>query len=131
MTPEQQEEVVHHLSIKQEAERRRQEAQDSQTINRSPVMKSMSIKNSLFYLVVMAVVLLCGLFIWPTPYRYDQISIGAYSSPVRINRFTGQAERLIVSGWVTMKTISGGGDVVPENDLASKPIQAPISSRYN
>jgi membrane protein implicated in regulation of membrane protease activity len=43
-------------------------------------------------------------FIWPTIYRYDHTSVYGNRSVVRINRITGNAERLSLNGWVQMKT---------------------------
>jgi hypothetical protein len=47
-------------------------------------------------LIVAIAMLVAVIFI--DPYRYDRF--GQY--PVRINRITGEAERLTVSGWIEM-----------------------------
>lgn len=51
-------------------------------------------------IALIALALLWGFFIWPTPYRYSQIQwSGLGGSPVRINRFTGHAQILVPNGW--------------------------------
>ena len=37
--------------------------------------------------------------VWPTWYRYDHITLGQTTLPVRTNRFTGQSEVLYTTGW--------------------------------
>jgi hypothetical protein len=37
--------------------------------------------------------------VWPTAYRYNRITLGPESLPVRINRLTGGTEILRVEGW--------------------------------
>ena len=43
------------------------------------------------------------MFVWPTMYRYDTMTISSSNygrtHPVRINRFSGAAEYLTLSGW--------------------------------
>ena len=46
-------------------------------------------------LVVLACVILFGICVWPTVYRYNRLS----KFPVRIHRLTGEAEMLTGSGW--------------------------------
>ena len=36
-----------------------------------------------------------GLFVWPTPWRYDRVG----NTPVRTNRVTGEVEYLNLQGW--------------------------------
>ena len=36
-----------------------------------------------------------GLFVWPTPWRYDRIG----KTPIRTNRVTGEVEYLNLQGW--------------------------------
>ena len=47
------------------------------------------------------VIVLILFFVWPTLYRYEHAFQGKLL--VRINRFTGDAERLTVSGWYKME----------------------------
>ncbi len=42
-------------------------------------------------------------FIWPTPYRYDRITLKGETHPIRIGRFTGEAEILFMDGWHSTK----------------------------
>lgn len=64
------------------------------------------------------------LLVWPTPYRYDHIAYIGSRLPVRINRITGVAEVLRMSGWSQMEeTTTPTYYVVPE--------QAPMSSSRN
>jgi hypothetical protein len=54
--------------------------------------------------IATAMVVLFAVFIWPTRYRYEHWAPGGGRSyPVRINRFTGTAERLQPNGWQPMK----------------------------
>ena len=51
-------------------------------------------------LVGLVLVFLFGWLVWPTPYRYD--TIGTAHIPIRIDRLTGEAERLTGEGWVRL-----------------------------
>jgi hypothetical protein len=52
---------------------------------------------------VVVIVVAWLLWIWPTAYRYDQITVEGDSYPVRIHRFTGRAQMLTPDdGWVPM-----------------------------
>lgn len=47
-------------------------------------------------------------YVWPTQYRYEHVSFGRYTLLVRIDRFTGQPEYLLTSGWSrTIRYTSG------------------------
>ena len=50
----------------------------------------------------------CAVYIWPTRYRYDQISTGQYAVYFRVDRFTGEASRLDLrtNTWITAKTLA-------------------------
>jgi len=37
----------------------------------------------------------CGLFVWPTPWRYDRVG----RTPIRTNRVTDDVEYLNLQGW--------------------------------
>jgi len=82
-------------------------------------------------LIIFIFILLCFWYIWPTPYRYDHITLDrGRSSLVRINRFTGKTEVLVLSHY------GYGGEWIPirEPNLAipapeaAAPAQAPMSS---
>jgi hypothetical protein len=49
--------------------------------------------------VALASLLLIGIFVWPTRYRYDHVNLQGNVLPVRIDRFTGKTEMLDASGW--------------------------------
>lgn len=52
------------------------------------------------YVCALAVAcLMIGIFFWPTLYRYDQLTSGTKTVPVRINRVTGNAQFLTIYGW--------------------------------
>jgi hypothetical protein len=47
--------------------------------------------------------LLFALFVWPTPFRYQQATVGGKTETVRVSRSTGKPERLTQRGWVGME----------------------------
>jgi len=64
----------------------------------------------LLWVGIAAVALLFAFTVWPTIYRSDRLLIrdskgrGTYPDfPVRINRFTGDAERLTLNGWAKLE----------------------------
>jgi len=58
-------------------------------------------KNRLVIWITMGVlIILFGLFVWPTIYRYDHIKYTAGEVLIRTNRLTGEVERLYnTGGW--------------------------------
>lgn len=44
------------------------------------------------WLLITAVLVLFGIFIWPTRYRYDHTSTGSATFIVRFDRFSGRGE---------------------------------------
>lgn len=61
---------------------------------------SLPLPRVLTMVVVLIILGLFGVFVWPTRYRYDHMSIPLVGSvPVRIDRITGEAESLGVGGW--------------------------------
>lgn len=52
--------------------------------------------------VAVLVLLVIGIFVWPTVYRYDRMQAGEdgvyIMVPIRTNRFTGQSE-IFYHGW--------------------------------
>lgn len=86
----------------------------------------MSLMQNRIKLILVVIVVMFASFVWPTLYRYDHLTLGDSRVPVRINRFTGNAQLLYVYGWVKMKK-----RVAAENksfDDTSYPSQAPMSS---
>lgn len=56
-------------------------------------------------LCVLAALVPFALFVWPTKYRYDYVTVGPHKYPVRINRIDGDAEilRTAEKGWESKK----------------------------
>ena len=63
-------------------------------------------------LLLLAIVAACALFVWPTRFRYDHMTADGNIVPVRIDRFSGDADMLVPDeGWVPVEgTDSGGGN---------------------
>lgn len=45
-----------------------------------------------------------ALFVWPTKWRYDMLTIDSNKFPIRIDRFTDQTEILYPNGWRELKS---------------------------
>jgi len=63
-------------------------------------------------LILRLVLLLLALafldLVWPTPYRYDHVVVEGDTYPVRIHRWSGNAEMLTPDeGWVPMEPGEG------------------------
>jgi len=56
--------------------------------------------------------------VWPTRYRYDHVLTEDETYPVRIDRFTGDADMLTPDGWVPMQS-EDGGDSTGDKSSAS------------
>lgn len=55
-------------------------------------------------------------FVWPTRWRYDHMTMDSDLVPVRIDRFTGNAEMLVPdSGWLPVET--------PPDDASATPTE--------
>jgi hypothetical protein len=52
--------------------------------------------------VALMVLIVLGIFVWPTRYRYEHLKQGNNDVPVRINRFNGRIEALSCAGWQTL-----------------------------
>jgi hypothetical protein len=64
---------------------------------------------------------LFGLFVWPTPYRYDHIDYGRGTSyPVRQNRFTGYTQVLFSGGWETVSEEELGPEELTKLEVHAK-----------
>jgi hypothetical protein len=78
-------------------------------------------------IAVIALALLWGFFIWPTPYRYGQIQwSGLGGFPVRINRFTGHAQVLVNIGWKNLEGSRLGTTRPPRDPLDSLAVKSGI-----
>jgi hypothetical protein len=59
---------------------------------------------------ILALLVLAALaiYVWPTRYRYDHVSVDGNTYPVRIDRFTGASDMLVPDqGWVPVEGDSG------------------------
>ena len=64
--------------------------------------------------------LLFLLLVWPTPYRYDHMTVQGNVLPVKTYRLTGKTEFLTPSGWREVDERSNGRqeEQLPSQDLA-------------
>lgn len=63
------------------------------------------------------VVLLLGIFVWPTMYRYDKLNM---KYPVRINRLTGATQVLYPDGWQPMGNASNSSQTTSNTTTVNK-----------
>lgn len=61
---------------------------------------------------------LLGLFasvVWPTRWKYDHMTVDGSVVPVRIDRFTGEADMLVPDeGWIPVEAPMDGSTAEPE-----------------
>jgi hypothetical protein len=80
-----------------------------------PEAQTMRIFRWLLTLAILAAVLL---FVWPTRFRYDHMTVDGNLVPVRIDRFNGNADMLVPEdGWVPVE----GTDAGASDNPAAKP----------
>ena len=66
-------------------------------------------------LVVLAILAAVALFVWPTRYRYDHMTVDGNLVPVRIDRITGDADMLVPDdGWEPVEAPQGASSAPPE-----------------
>jgi hypothetical protein len=71
---------------------------------------------------LIGVILLTGfaLFVWPTRWRYDHMTVGQDTYPVRIDRLSGHADILLPGdGWTPAEDatdMAPGGEEQPQGD---------------
>ena len=63
----------------------------------------MLVRSLIRYGIIVVIIVLFGLFAYPTLYKYDKLD---QKYPVRINRITGKTEVLTLRGWIEMKNYS-------------------------
>lgn len=70
------------------------------------------------WVVGIAAVILFGLLVWPTVYRYDHIDMGlGRSYPTKTNRVTGRTEILFREGWKEARNPQPATSPIPEVEL--------------
>ena len=63
-----------------------------------------------------------AIYVWPTKYAYYQIKLGDSQFPVRIQRFTSDAEFLTQAGWRPLKQGTA------QTDSSRPPVPSPTPS---
>ncbi|MHB1095560.1 MAG: hypothetical protein ACYC3F_05245 [Gemmatimonadaceae bacterium] len=81
-------------------------------------------------LLAAGVLLVFGLFVWPTPYRYLTWRAEDIAWPVRVSRLTGRAELLSRIGWLPMapEPIAKRSAIPPARDILGE-IEASLEER--
>ena len=82
------------------------------------------------FVLFMAILVLLASTVWPTLYRYEKVSIGPSTFPIRVNRFTGFTEVFRGIRWEPQE---GSGrhvrtDPVPTDQLAKLTGNAGLTS---
>lgn len=63
-------------------------------------MRSLALASVLWIVLVLAFTL----FVWPTRWRYDHMTVDGNIVPVRMDRFSGEADMLVPDeGWVPVR----------------------------
>lgn len=66
------------------------------------------------WLVLLTVLAAFAAFVWPTRWRFDHMTVEGDVVPVRIDRFTGNADMLVPDdGWVPVEAPPGGATTSP------------------
>ncbi|HXR40662.1 MAG TPA: hypothetical protein VN776_16280 [Terracidiphilus sp.] len=87
-------------------------------------------KSTIYGTLGVAVLVVFGLFVWPTRYRYDHMKLDANDYPVRISRLTGETEILFPGGWETRDGEQSAPEPkeLPKEEVAKISGQAQINS---
>jgi hypothetical protein len=73
--------------------------------------------------VFLITIVLMGLFLWPTMYRYDDLKLDSLTIPIRTHRFTDEAQIFVRNrGWVTVEP-----DQQDKQEQKSEPKNKPTS----
>lgn len=62
------------------------------------MMKNKNNIVSIFAGLIICIVVF-GIFVYPGVYKYESLERGDEKTPIKINRFTGEAEAYTLSGW--------------------------------
>jgi len=69
-------------------------------------------------LLLLALLVAFAVFVWPTRYRWDHMTVDGNLVPVRIDRFNGDADMLVPDqGWLPVEGTDDGSGAAP----ASRP----------
>ena len=74
-------------------------------------------------LALVALVAVLGLYVWPTPWRYDHVVLNGNTYPVRLHRISGVTEVLLgTRGWTvtdqeSSESVARKDDIVPAEEL--------------
>ena len=61
------------------------------------------------WLIVLGIVAAFAAFVWPTRWRYDHMTVDGDLVPVRIDRFSGDADMLVPDeGWIPVEEPADG-----------------------
>lgn len=74
-------------------------------------------KKPIYIITIILVIILIGIFIYPTLYKYDKLE---QKYPVKINRLTGEADVLTTKGWVTFENIADNEVKTLKEELLDK-----------
>ncbi|HTR98076.1 MAG TPA: hypothetical protein VMH61_09245 [Candidatus Acidoferrales bacterium] len=65
-------------------------------------------------LVLLAFVVAFAIWVWPTRYRWDHMTVDGNLVPVRIDRFNGDADMLVPDqGWLPVEGSDDSGGTSP------------------
>jgi hypothetical protein len=65
-------------------------------------------------LLLLALLAAFAAWVWPTRYRWDHLTVDGNFVPVRIDRFSGDADMLVPDeGWVPVEGTDSPGDASP------------------
>jgi len=78
---------------------------------------SKSLRKLLFGLCLIAIIVLLGLFVWPTLYRYERYR----DIIVRFNRVSGKVQLLSDKGWITLERPPERWEPLDTKDLKPTP----------
>ena len=66
------------------------------------------------WLLPLAILAAFAIYVWPTRYRYDHMTVDGNLVPVRIDRFNGNADMLVPDqGWAPVEGTESTGEATP------------------